>query len=419
MPSRTSSLLGLAFLVIPLVAFAGPDMLEVSDVLRLHEAGVSEDVILSEIMVTESVFDLSVDEIVRLHEAGLSERLILFMIDTRATSTDESATSYETEWLYADEDDYEPSTTWVNVIEEEPAVTYVTLDYSYPRWWYDCYWYDYWYWDFTYHPYRSSWCISVGTWYPGWYSWGSYYAYHPYWHGNRWNNYAHCGYSPWVDRGWYDRHHDYYAWDHHGSRDHQLSDVKYKSNGSSGGAFVHPMAPDRGLSLAGGKAIATKKDKVIADVGGVKGRDLDTKAVLDTKPPRIKDRKAITPVRVPARGERPTKVVRPPDVKIRDRPAPTRDVRPPVVKPRHAPTRESLAPSSPPRPVAPKVLSKPKTTSNPRPAPPPKPRVEERKPRPSVQAPAPQRSNPSRPREARPAPAPKHHGGSGKTPAKR
>jgi hypothetical protein len=61
-------------------AFAEPITLD--DVIRLNATGVADETIMSEVIVTESVFRLTTDEIIRLAEVGFSDNLILFLVDT-------------------------------------------------------------------------------------------------------------------------------------------------------------------------------------------------------------------------------------------------------------------------------------------------------------------------------------------------
>jgi hypothetical protein len=204
--------------------------LTVDDVLRLHYAGVGEDVILSEILVTDSVFDLDVDEILRLHEAGVSDRLVQFMIDTARTPATESdvdanASAAETVEEEAGEGDS------VQDDEDEDRVAYrtgVSLRWGYPLWWYDLYWWDYWYYDCAYYPWSVSWSWSCGAWYPVWHAPG-HFRVSPAW-GYRWSwwsSYPHWNADwRWACDRWY------YPPD---PEPRGLSDWKYKANGGTGG----------------------------------------------------------------------------------------------------------------------------------------------------------------------------------------
>jgi hypothetical protein len=224
-------------------------VLTVEDVLRLHSAGVSEDIIISEIIVTQTVFELSVEELLRLQSAGLSDRLIQFMVDT-ALPADRSATSDEGAAA-------EGGDSWINVIEEdpEPEVVYnVSLDYRYPYWWYDHYWYDYWYYDCHYAPYRSNWSFSIGVWYPGWYTWRGMYV----WPACGYRNYCWgYGYSyPYYGYPYYACHGypTYYYPGHPSGGPYALSTVKYKTNGAGNAIAARGI----GLEMRDGRSAAHK-----------------------------------------------------------------------------------------------------------------------------------------------------------------
>jgi hypothetical protein len=264
--------LGLALLLFVVGSTPAADrQLSVDDVLRLHWASVSEDIIISEIIVTETVFELRVEELLRLKEAGLSDRLIQFMVDTGLQAEgDAPVESYEETLDYG-------GTPWINVIEEdpEPEVVYnVSLQYRYPTWWYDYYWYDYWYYDCGYAPYRSNWSVSIGAWYPGWYACGGI----SIWPGYGYRNSC-WGYNPsychYYDPGYYYRDHP------SGGGRPELSPVKYKSNGGSSAIAVASSSRDLGLKMRDGRTVTRKS----ADVNRSTGRrraptDL---ALADTK----------------------------------------------------------------------------------------------------------------------------------------
>jgi outer membrane lipoprotein SlyB len=56
--------------------------LTLADIKALSKAGVSEEVILSQIRNSRTVYRLSANEIIELHDAGVSNRVIDFMINT-------------------------------------------------------------------------------------------------------------------------------------------------------------------------------------------------------------------------------------------------------------------------------------------------------------------------------------------------
>lgn len=54
----------------------------VSDVKALAKAGISDEVILSQIRNSQAVYHLTTAEIIDLKESGVSEKVIDFMINT-------------------------------------------------------------------------------------------------------------------------------------------------------------------------------------------------------------------------------------------------------------------------------------------------------------------------------------------------
>ena len=213
MRPRISRALGL--LLLGIVMSAGPAAasdrtLDVDDILRLHGAGLADDIIISEIVVTNTIFDLDVDEILRLQEAGVSENLLQFMIDTArpdtatSTSGEETAAPPDT----ADTGSAESGDEQHAYVTEEPSTHfYVGLNWGYPSWWYGYYWHDYWYYDYAYYPWYVSWSYPCGSWYPSWYygycwapaSWGYHYNYcsnnyYGWNYYNGWNQYAPVNY---------------------------------------------------------------------------------------------------------------------------------------------------------------------------------------------------------------------------------
>lgn len=61
--------------------------LTVADVQALISAKVSDDVIITQIQNSHSIFHLSPQDIINLHNAGASDRLVNFMINTPSTIT--------------------------------------------------------------------------------------------------------------------------------------------------------------------------------------------------------------------------------------------------------------------------------------------------------------------------------------------
>lgn len=437
----------------PLLCLASADArpLSLEDVVRLHTSGLSDDVIMSEMIVSDSEYFLSVDEIIRLKELGLSDRLLKFMIDTRLEDEgDDQTFAYESaeDWSdYGDDSDWDASEEgsarlWENVIvEEEPTTEYfATLSWSYPSWYYDTYWYDYWYYDYAYAPYRSSWCWSVGAWYPGWYSarncWSSpYWAYSGWgWYGGSWGYYGCSSYA--YSHGYYHGYHDGY---HHGYHDHHhyhgYSDYKYKSNSGGSGKLYYAHAGlkvknvDRLTKHAGVDIPIKKKKLLVADSQGEFdpnrriGRPTRVGATssLSDRPNRLGGTGGGTPVyggigRDPGKigatkapgelGDRPRKVTRRPSGAANggsqlDRPVDTGGRKPTTVdrRPAPRPTRKPTKSVQSPTPVRDRQPTREEYVA---PSPPrPKPNVSkpapQKRPAPKVSKPAPQK---------RPAPKP-------------
>lgn len=371
-------LAGLGVLLAGGAVSADPRPLTVDDILRLHAAGVDEDIIISEIVVTDTVFLLSVDEILRLQEAGLSDRLLQFLVDTgRDDHADDAGAEAIPEDAEDDADDGEAEVAYVEETVTRPV--YVSLRWSYPVWWYDYYWYDYWYYDCHYDPWLVSWTVPCGVWYPTWY-WGSRCWAPPGW-GYRYHWWTSCGYG-------YDRDHGYTSyWDRWGSGAHDLSQRKYKSGGSSAGKLAVAgvglktregtrLPEDRSVRVASRKGRlamdsgdldvrrpARSGSKPVADRGDAVRRPVKSTVRTDADRPDV--RRPARPVRNPAPADRPVKhVVR----RSGEKPAPSdRTPRAPAAAKPAPPARGDTK-------VRPPVAPRPEPA--PQPAPPP--RVESR-----------------------------------------
>ncbi len=68
------------------LANAGAWALTVDEVVQLSQASVSDDVIVSQIDASGSVFVLSADDLIRMKENSVSERVMLHMIRTRTAA---------------------------------------------------------------------------------------------------------------------------------------------------------------------------------------------------------------------------------------------------------------------------------------------------------------------------------------------
>lgn len=66
--------------------------LAIADVKALAKAAVSDDVIITQIELSHTIYHLSASDIIDLHNAGVSPRVINYMINTPNTATPVSAT---------------------------------------------------------------------------------------------------------------------------------------------------------------------------------------------------------------------------------------------------------------------------------------------------------------------------------------
>ena len=71
------------------LTLASADPISIADVKALTKAGLSEEVILSQIRNAHTTFSLSTAEIVDLHTAGVSEKVIDYMIGAPSASAPE------------------------------------------------------------------------------------------------------------------------------------------------------------------------------------------------------------------------------------------------------------------------------------------------------------------------------------------
>jgi outer membrane lipoprotein SlyB len=67
--------------------------LGITDIKALARAGVSDDVIISQIKSSHTVFRLSAADIIDLHSAGVSDVVVNFMINTQSAADDATATT--------------------------------------------------------------------------------------------------------------------------------------------------------------------------------------------------------------------------------------------------------------------------------------------------------------------------------------
>jgi len=60
--------------------------LSTADVKALAKAGVSDDVIISQVQISHTIFHLSSADIIDLHDSGVSDRVVDFMINTQSSA---------------------------------------------------------------------------------------------------------------------------------------------------------------------------------------------------------------------------------------------------------------------------------------------------------------------------------------------
>ena len=95
--------------------------LSVADVKALSEAKVSDDVIISQIRNSHTVFHLSAPDIIDLHDAGVSENVINYMINTPSLVGNTSAVQNTTVVMEA------PPPTPVETIVIAPGPGYIWI----------------------------------------------------------------------------------------------------------------------------------------------------------------------------------------------------------------------------------------------------------------------------------------------------
>ena len=143
--------------------------LATADVKALAKAGVSDEIIISQIRNSHSVYHLSTAEIIDLKDAGVSLKVIDFMINTATTVSEAPAPAPGTVVVQPP-----PPAVYQEVIYPAPGPDYVWIG--------GC-----WTW------YGGRWCWSHGRW-----------AYPPhhgaYWYGGRWEQ--HGGSHVWIGGFW-------------------------------------------------------------------------------------------------------------------------------------------------------------------------------------------------------------------------
>lgn len=96
--------------------------LGLADIKAMAQAGVSDDVIISQIRATGSTYRLSAADIIELHNAGVSNKVIDYMINTANTAPRSEAPIRQTQIVYAPEP---PPPAIVETITVAPGPRYV------------------------------------------------------------------------------------------------------------------------------------------------------------------------------------------------------------------------------------------------------------------------------------------------------
>lgn len=160
--------------------------LTLEDLVKLSQADISDEIIISQIIASESSFQLSADDIIYLKENGVSEALIDFLINT---PTLEEWENFENQMNESDAATIEEYVEEVEPVQEEIVHVYrhVYVDVNYwdtihPYWYWDTHWQGiypigYYYYNGRYHYY-----FGLHYWY-----------YHPHCHNY---NYSHYNYKP-------------------------------------------------------------------------------------------------------------------------------------------------------------------------------------------------------------------------------
>ncbi len=144
--------------------------LAVADVKALAKASISDDVIISQIRTSRSVYHLSTAEIIDLKDAGVSPKVIDFMINTATTVSAAQAPAPGTVVMQAPP----PAIIYEERIYPTPGPDYVWIDGCWT-------WYD------------GRWCWARGHWaYPPYR--------HAYWYGGRWEQRG--GSHVWMSGHW-------------------------------------------------------------------------------------------------------------------------------------------------------------------------------------------------------------------------
>jgi len=133
--------------------------LGIADIKAMARAGVGDDVVISQIISSHTVFHLSAADIIDLHNSGVSDRVVDFMINTQS-----SAAAAQSATVIVGQAPPPPVTE--TVVVARPGPDYVWIDGEWV-------WNDGWIWvggHWGYPPYPSAVWVG-GGWYHGPHGW--------------------------------------------------------------------------------------------------------------------------------------------------------------------------------------------------------------------------------------------------------
>jgi hypothetical protein len=126
----------------------------VSDVVKMNDAGIAQDVIANYVKNTPAHSTLGADDIIYLRDHGISPPLITAMIEHGAVGQSaQPVPTPPTAYAQAPSQDYQPP---VNYVQQPPTTVY--YNYSYPNYAYTTPYY------YSYYP---VWYYPYGYWYGG------------------------------------------------------------------------------------------------------------------------------------------------------------------------------------------------------------------------------------------------------------
>jgi outer membrane lipoprotein SlyB len=127
--------------------------LGIADIKAMAGAGVGDDVIISQIQGSHTVFNLSSADIIDLHNSGVSDRVVNFMISTR----DSAAASQPTTTIV---EEAPPAPLTETVVVERPGSGYAWVGGEWV-------WNGRWFWRAGYWAYRPGGIWVEGGWHQG------------------------------------------------------------------------------------------------------------------------------------------------------------------------------------------------------------------------------------------------------------